>query len=256
MQLCMPPIRKFEAFFCVLTVLIIFLPLNCGVFAASPIGKVASSGHVLIAGSVAPTGTVILSGERVAAENAPVLVTFQKGGSVLLNEGAAATFSQNGNLLLIQPDKGTLNYNFPAKEEVRIQAGTNLIASLPGNVGAFMVNSAGRLSNPEASEAPVPLPQGVKGNLTKGGNRFTDSSAKWDKDKLKGQSLVIIGQKYKIESNTDKTITIVGTFALDTGSYGYDVKKAGMSAGAKAGIGIAVAGGAGGGIMAMGGKSK
>jgi hypothetical protein len=256
-------------------VILTMLPFSFSAsLAASPIGKVACLGTVSIEGSAAPTGTVVLSGERIAAQQTPALVTLQKGGSVLLNEGAAATFSRNGNMLLVKADKGTISFNFPAGEAVRINAGSrNYVASESGSAGVITVasNVAPVISVASGSVfATVNAVQGAKGNLTKGGSTFTDPSANWKPGEWNGKYLNIGGKSYKIVSNTGTTLKIEGDFAIDTGSYGYEVgakitgpgsgaggggTHAGMGAGTKALIVVAVAGGATGGIIAATSKS-
>jgi hypothetical protein len=249
---------------CVLTVFA-NLPVSFG--GALPIGKVVTTGVVSVGESKTPSGTVLFSGERIAAEEAAALVTFREGGSVLLNEGAAATFSRDGELLLIRADRGSINFNFLPGEEVRIQTGSReYVSSKSGVAGEISVNAAGEpvvlVARGEATSLGAQesgAAKGGKGNLTKGGNTFTDPAARWPVNKLQGSRLVINGRQYQIVSNTENTIKVDAAFTLDTGSYSYFVTapivKTGMSSGKKAAIGLAVAGGATGGIIAITRKS-
>jgi len=222
----------FALLLCTLPILLI-LPFSFGgVSVGIPVGKTISSGVVSIAGSSAPSGTVVLSGERIVAQKAPVQIAFRQGGSVLLNEGASATFSQNGDLLLIQADSGTMNFNFLPGEKVRVQTGSrSYVSSESGSIGEIKVTPSGEPAVSVASGNLYALnvtttaasAQASKGNLTKGGDSFTDSNAKWKANELKDGRLDVGGKQFKIVSNTDKIIKIQGTFSLDTGSYSYAV---------------------------------
>jgi hypothetical protein len=261
------PLRNkiIAAFLCALTISVI-LPFSFGgASVALPIGKTASSGTVSIAGSTAPSGTAVFSGERVVAQGAPALIALRQGGSILLGEGAAATFSQNGGFLVIQAYMGTLSFNFLPGGQIRIQAGSrSYVASESGSVGEIAVTpeggsavsvASGSLTAFDSSASAAQLQN--KGNLTKGSDSFTDPNAHWASNSLQGGVLDVGGRQYKIVSNTEKTIRIQGTFALDTGSYNYSIiiypsgrSRSGMSTRTKAIIGVAAAGGAAGGIIA------
>jgi len=267
MRTCSPLKQVFVLALCVLTSFEM-LPFSFG-GAVLPIGKVATSGTVSIEGSIVPTGSVILSGERIAAQQAPVLVMLREGGSVLLSEGGAATFSRNDSQLLIQPESGTMNFNFLPGQNVQIRAGSrNYIAANSHNVGAITMGpngeSAVSMSEGSVSDAaaktPAPKSQASnKGTLTKGGNTFTVDDAKWVPDSLKNQTLIIGGKKFKIIANTINAIQIEGVFGLATGAYGFAVSAAvvagGMSAAAAASIAIAGAAGTTGGVVAATRKS-
>jgi hypothetical protein len=90
----------------------------------SPIGRVATSGRVFINGTLAPIGTVLCSDDRVAVSGSSARITLKGGNSVLLTESAAALFSRSGNTLVIQVDKGIIEFSFAAGEAVSIKAGT------------------------------------------------------------------------------------------------------------------------------------
>ena len=260
--------KAFSAFLCNLTILLILPFAFGGVSIALPIGKMTSSGIVSISGFKVPSGTAVLSGERIVAQEAPALIAFWNGSSVLLSEDATATFSRNANLLLIQAHSGTIGFNLLPGEKARIQAGSRSYgASESGSVGEIIVTPAGGSSvtvtagSLFALDVAASAAQSQGGNLTRGGDSFTDPTAHWTADELKGSHLGIGRRRFKIVSNTDKTIRIKGTFPLDTGSYSYSIlyppAHSGMSAKSKAIIGVAGAGGAAAGIIAWQvGKSK
>jgi hypothetical protein len=221
----------FASLLCTLPILLI-LPFSFGgVSVGIPVGKTISSGVVSIAGSSAPSGTVVLSGERIVAQKAPVQIAFRQGGSVLLNEGAGATFSQNGDLLLIQADSGTMSFNFLPGENVRVQTGSrSYVSSESGSIGEIKFTPSGESVSVASGNlyalnvtTNAASTQTNKGSLTKGGDSFTDSNAKWKANELKDGRLDVSGKQFKIVSNTDKTIKIQGTFSLETGSYTYAV---------------------------------
>jgi hypothetical protein len=255
--------RLFASSLSALTLLVI-IPFSLGgTSAALPIGQTTSSGVVSIAGSTAPSGTVVFSGERVMAQEAPALISFRQGGSVLLNEGAGATFSRNGDVLLIQASNGTMSFNLPAGEKVRIQAGShNYVSSESGSVGEItmvpegapsVLVASGNLYALNAAASVAAAQDQPKGNLTKGSNSFTDPNAKWKPDQYKNYGLLINGKQFTVVSNTEKTIKIKETFSLNTGTYSYSIgglKHAGMSKNTKIVIGVAVAGGGAGAAIA------
>jgi hypothetical protein len=241
--------------------IIVLLPLAFGDMPNGlPIGKTASSGIVSIAGSTAPSGTVVFSGERVVAQDSPALISFRQGGSILLGEGAGAKFSRNGDLLLIQADSGTMSFNLPPGEKVRIQAGSrSYVSSESGSVGEITVApngesalsvASGKLYALNTATSGTQTQENKKGNLTKGGNSFSDPNANWKPDELVNRNLKINGKPFTIVSNTEKTIKIKETFSLDTGVYVYSISEppvigksrtklyiaAGAGAGAAAGI--------------------
>lgn len=233
---------------------------------SSPIGKLATSGRVSIDGTSAPTGTVVFSGDRIATQEFPALISFLKGSSVVLTQGTTASFSRSGKALMIIAEKGVLGFNFLAGEDVSIQAGTcKFTASardqaitgelaLSSRGEAEMSVSSGNFSvsntatgvrsevSPSSGEVPAQLWFGI-GNLAKGRNTLSDPSKKWEADELKGMILEVSGEQHKIRSNTATTITIEGVWALATGAYDYGIEKGGVSTGAKVAIAAAVGGG-------------
>lgn len=249
---------------CMLTVSVT-APLSLAeVVGSSPIGKLATSGRVSIEGVAAPTGTVVFAGESVATEESPAVITFLQGSSVMLTPGAAATFSRSGKTLVIHADKGVIGFDFVPGEDVRIQAGAyQLTASahdravagglaLAADGRVAMSLSSGRFaalntvsgirSEVTPTEAAELLPpQTGKGNLTKGGNTFTDPNANWTRDSLKGKTIRVGGEKHTVISNTSNTITIDGTWSVNTGVYGYSVVAAGAVAAGAAGAGLSAA---------------
>ena len=234
---------------------------------SSPIGKLATSGRVSIDGTSAPTGTVVFSGDRIATQEFPALISFLKGSSVVMTQGTTASFSRSGKALTIIAGKGVLGFNFLAGEDVIIQAGTykftasGLDQAITGELAlsskgeAEMSVSSGNFSvsntatgdrsqvSPSSGQVPAQLWFG-KGDLTKGRNTFSNPSVKWEADELKGMILEVRGEKHKILSNTATTVTIEGVWALATGAYDYVIEKGGISTGAKVAIAAAAGGGA------------
>jgi hypothetical protein len=238
-----------------------------------PIGKLATPGSVSIGGTSAPTGTVIFSGERITTQESPALVTFLKGSSVVMSQGTSAVFSRSGTSLEIIADRGVIGFHLLPGEEVSIQAGTyrftasgldRILAgelALSSNGEAEMSVSSGNFSvintatgsrfevSPSSSDVPSQLWFG-KGNLTNGRDTLTDPTKNWQANELKGKRLEVGGEKHKILSNTDTTITIEGAWALATGAYDYGIIKGGISAGTKAAIAVAAGGGGAVGVWA------
>ena len=235
---------------------------------SSPIGKLATSGRVSIDGTSAPTGTVVFSGDRIATQEFPALISFLEGSSVVMTQGTTASFSRSGKALTIIAGKGVLGFNFLAGEDVIIQAGTykftasGLDQAITGELAlsskgeAEMSVSSGNFSvsntatgdrsevSPSSGQVPAQLWFG-KGDLTKGRNTLTNPSVKWEADALKGMILEVRGEKHKIRSNTATTITIEGVWALATGAYDYviQIERGGVSTGAKVAIAAAAGGG-------------
>jgi hypothetical protein len=228
----------------------------------------------------APTGTAVFSGDSVSTQESPALIAFREGSSVVLAQRAAAMFSQTGKRLVVRANEGTIGFNFIPGEDVSLQAGAyqfvasardcvnagelalgadgRVVMSLTsGSFSAIDTTTGARLEISPAS-APEPLPQqAAKGNLTKGGNTFTDPAAKWTTDSLKGRTITVSGETHRIVSNTFMTIRIEGTWRLNTGTYGYSIGAAaaagaaagaGLSAGARAAIVTAFVAAAGAGI--------
>jgi hypothetical protein len=234
------------------------------ILASSPIGKLATTGSVSIGGVTAPTGTAVFSGDSVSTQESAALITFRAGGRVVLAQHAAATFSQAGERLVVHADKGVIGFNFVPGEDVSIQAGTyEFVASAPerahtgevtlaenssvvmslasGTFSALDTASGARFDVlPESAPEPLPQQQAGKGSLTKGGNTFTDQTANWAADSLKGGTITVNGEKHKIVSNTPMMIKILGTWHLNTGTYGYSVATAAAAAAAAAGVGLSV----------------
>jgi len=248
---------------CILTISVTSPFSSAEVLGSSPIGKLATAGSVSIGGVSAPTGTAVFSGDSVSTQESPVLVTFREGSSVVLAQRAAATFSRAGKKLVVHADKGAMDFNFIPGEDVSIQAGRyqfvvssrdranagelalaadgRVVMSLTsGSFSALDTTSGARLEVSPAS-VPEPLPQQtLKGSLTKGRNTFTDQTANWTADSLKGRTITVSGETHKIKSNTLMTIIIEGIWKLNTGTYGYSLGAA-VAAGAAAGVGLSIA---------------
>jgi hypothetical protein len=182
----------------------------------------------------------------------------------MLTSGAAATFSSAGKTLLIHAEKGIISFNFIPGEEVSIQAGAYQFTASTldrANTGEIALAADGRVAmslssgsfsaldtangmrsevTPKEAAELLP-PQTGKGSLTKGGNTFTDPNAHWWTDSQKGKTIRVGGETHTIVSNTANTITIDGTWTLNTGAYGYSVAAAGAAAAGAAGVGLSVA---------------
>lgn len=265
---------------CILTISVTSPFSSAEVLGSSPIGKLATAGSVSIGGVAAPTGTAVFSGDSVSTQESPALIAFREGSSVVLAQRAAATFSREGKRLVVHADQGAMDFNFIPGEDVSLQAGAyQFVASsrdranagelalvadgrvviwlTSGSFSALDTASGARFDLSPAS-APEPLPQQAgKGSLTKGGNTFTDQTANWAADSLKGRTITISGETHRIKSNTLMTIIIEGAWRLNTGTYGYSLGAAvaagaaagaGLSAGAKVAIVTAFVAGAGVGI--------
>jgi hypothetical protein len=249
---------------CIVTVSVTAPFSSAEVVGSLPIGKLATSGEAFIGGVPAPTGTVVFSDESVATGESPTVITFLQGSSVMLTPGAAATFSRAGKTLVVRADKGIIGFNFAPGEDVNIRAGAYQFIASTGdraNAGELALAADGRVAMSlssgsfsvlhitsgmrsevtptEATELLPPPPS--KGSLTKGGNTFTDPNAHWYTDSLKGKTIRVGGETHTIVSNTANTITIDGTWTLNTGAYGYSVAAVGAAATGAAGAGLSVA---------------
>lgn len=229
---------------------------------SSPIGKLATAGNVSIGGVTAPTGTAVFSGDAVSAGESPALITFREGSTVALAQRAAATFSRTGKRLVVHANEGVIGFNFIPGEDVSIQAGAyqfvasardrahtgeltlaadrSVVMSLTSGSFSALDTASGVRFDVSPASAPESLPQQIgKGSLTKGGNTFTDQTANWTANSLKGRTITVSGETHKIVSNTLMTVKIEGTWRLNTGTYGYSVGAA-AAAGAAAGAGLSV----------------
>jgi len=252
-----PGTKVFASVLCLLAINVT-LPLSWAETAAFPMGAIVTRGTVTVGNSVAPTGTTVFAGDRVVA-NEPALINFSSGSRVEMTK-AAATFSRQGKILLVRADEGFLRFNFLRGEEAEIDAGNYRFASFgnAAHVGELGVNRNGQLvltvseggfdslNTASGEHAGVLLGSPFmamdvegKGTLTKGGKTLTDTTKSFQTDELKGKCVVANGEAYPITANTATTITIKGSWKLDTGTYDYKVvdctKEALVAAGATAG---------------------
>lgn len=237
--------------------------------AASPLGAVVTAGTVTVGSSVAPTGTTIFVGDRVATSDTPALINFNSGSRIEMTK-AAATFSRQGEALVVQASQGLLRFNFTKGEEVQISAGRynfTAVGKDSAHAGELGLNQNGQVVlavaegvfaslNTVTHERTEVLPNSPliatdlsgQGTVSKNGNTLTDASKSYQPDELKGKCIVAGGEAHQIVGNSAATITIKGTWKLNSGSYDYKVvdctKDALVAAGATAAAAAAVATGA------------
>jgi hypothetical protein len=231
----------------VVSILTIFVTIPFSVaetVAASPLGVVVTQGTVTVGNSIAPTGTTLFAGDRVAATNQPALISFNSGGRIEMTK-AVATLSREGDTLVVHPVEGLLRFNFVKGEEVRINAGRynftavgrdsahtgelglnrNGQVVLAMNEGAF--NSLDTVSGANTEVSPGnPLEvtdlEG-KGILKKSGNTLTDSSKAFFTDALNQKCIVSEKEAYRIASNNANVIKIKGSWKANSGSHAYKI---------------------------------
>ncbi len=114
-------VRALAITLCLLTV-IVTAPFSAAeTVAASPLGTIVTNGNVTVGNLNAPTGTTIFTGDKVTSVQ-PTLINFS-GGSRIEMTKSAATFSRQGNTVVVQADEGLLRFNFKKGESVQINAG-------------------------------------------------------------------------------------------------------------------------------------
>jgi len=191
---------------------------------------------------------------------------------------AAATFSRQGETLVVNASNGLLRFNFKKGEPVQINAGRYQFTSLGNGTaheGELGLNQNGQIAmaltegvftamntvNGEAFEVSPSSPmlmldQEGTGKLARGGKTLTDQPKMWRANELKGLCIVVGQEAYSILSNTANTITINGTWKSANGSVSYKVvscdKDSLMAAGASAGAASAAAVGTAAGAAATG----
>jgi hypothetical protein len=224
---------------------------------------------VTVGNSVAPTGTTVFPGDRIVTSE-PALINFSNGSRIEMTK-AAATFSRQGNTLVVAANRGLLRFNFLKGEEVQINAGRYSFTSVgkdSAHVGELGLNRNGQVVltaaegvftclNTASGEVAEVLPNGSfvatelsgQGTVTKGGKTLTDSTKSYQTDELKGKCLVAGGEAYTITGNTATVITVKGSWKVNSGSYEYKITDctkdaliaAGATAGAAAGAATAAA---------------
>ena len=256
-------------------------------FATSPLGAMTTSGKVTVGNSVASTGTTIFSGDRVITQDAPALINFSSGSRVEMTK-AAATFTRQGRVLAVQASNGLLRFNFEKGENVNIKAGKYNFSSAGNgtahagelglnkngqvvmalNKGIFAAHDTvtGERTEITPNSPLVMLDQSGQGSVSKGGKTLSDASKSWQMNELKGKCVVSGGEAHVITGNTGNTLTIRGSWGLNTGSHDYTVTDCtrdalvaagatAASAGAAASAGGAAAGAAAAGAGAAGGAA-
>jgi hypothetical protein len=113
--------------------------------AASPLGTIVTQGSVFVGNASAPTGTTIFAGDKVTSSQ-PTLINFGSGSRIEMTK-AAATFSRNGKLLVVNADQGLIRFNFVKGESVQINAGKFRITgtSESNHIGELGLNTKGQL---------------------------------------------------------------------------------------------------------------
>jgi hypothetical protein len=114
-------------------------------FSATPMGSITAPKSVTVGSKLAPTGTTIFAGDRVASEG-PALISLT-GGSRIEMTKAAATLNRQGNTLFVQASEGLLRFNFVKGEVVKINAGKYTFSSAKGSahVGQLGLNNRGEV---------------------------------------------------------------------------------------------------------------
>jgi hypothetical protein len=112
---------------------------------ASPLGTIVTQGSVIVGNTSAPTGTTIFAGDKVTS-NQPALISFNSGSRIEMTK-AAATFSRQGKVLVVNADQGLIRFNFVKGESVQINAGKFRITgtSESGYIGELGLNAKGQL---------------------------------------------------------------------------------------------------------------
>jgi len=246
--------------------------------AASALGVVVTQGTVTVGNSVAPTGTTVFAGDRIAATDHPALISLNSGGRIELTK-AVTTLSREGNTLIVQPVEGLLRFNFVKGEEVRINTGRynfTAVGKDSAHTGELGLNRNGQvvLSLTEGSFASVDTMNGQqtevspnkplqiivlqgKGTVAKDGKTLTDPSKSYALNALDQKCIVAEKEAHPIASNNATVITIKGSWKLNSGVHDYKVtdcsKDALIAAGVPANAAGAAAGAAAGGAAAGGG---
>jgi hypothetical protein len=230
---------------------------------AVPIGRLATSGQVAIGTASAPTGTAIFSGDRLAASDAPALVTLPGGSSVSLTPGASATFSRDGSAVFVKAEAGTIGFRFLPRQQARMQAGPyQFTPSAPDRpnageltVGAdgqvIMALSSGSLSAVDTAtgkpfdvsatpQGPPRTPPTGTGTLVNDSNTLSDAAHRWPENALRGKCVVARGEAHRIVANKANTLEIAGTWLLFSGKYDYTITECTAAALDNAGAAIGV----------------
>jgi hypothetical protein len=112
---------------------------------ATPLGTIVAPVSVTVGNAIAPTGTTIFAGDRVASDS-PALISLTNGSRIEMTK-AAATFNRQGNTLVVQASEGLLRFNFVKGEDIKINAGKYTFSSSNGSahVGELALNSKGEV---------------------------------------------------------------------------------------------------------------
>ena len=225
--------------------LLVSLPVIslAGGSASPPLGTVVTSERVIISGQPAPTGTTLFSGDRLKVGNAPALVRFNSGGRIQMIS-AAATFRQDGDFLIIEPEYGLLLFNFGAKDNVRIVSGGREFTLRPQSapcLGSLALNRNGQIAlglvkgefdlrmadggrRTISSSTPlVVLNESGNAWLSRGGNKLVDESKSWNADELEGMSVRVGGETHEIIGNSGDCIYLDGKWSQSSGNYEYEI---------------------------------
>jgi len=213
--------------------------------AGVPLGSMVAPDRATVGALSAPTGTTIFAGDRVVTNETPALINFSSGGGVELTR-AAASFTRDGQVLVIAATNGLLRFNFKRGEAVKIEAGHYRFTSAgngTAHIGELGLNQSGQiamslregvfsavdLSKGERSEVTPDTPLVAlditgRGNLTKAGKTVTDTTKTWKVDEHKGKCVEVDGVEYEIESNAATTLTIKGVWKANTATWDYTIK--------------------------------
>ncbi|HUJ88568.1 MAG TPA: hypothetical protein VLX12_00115, partial [Syntrophorhabdales bacterium] len=233
--------------------------------AAPPLGTIVTAGTVTVGNSVAPTGTTVFAGDKIAAMSQPALINLVSGSRIEMTK-AVMTLSRRGKSLVVQANEGLLRFNFLKGEEVEINAGRYRFTAVGGDsahIGELGLNKNGQValavtegifasqdtvSGERKEVTPKNQPQTTllegKGRVTKNGNTVTVITEPYNnKNELKGKCIVAGNDAGKdvhsIESNTETIITISGSWKLKSATYDYKItncnKEALVDAGAEEG---------------------
>jgi len=207
-----------------------------------PLGAIVTPGTVVVGNTVAPTGTTVFAGDRIATSSVPALISFTSGSRVEMTQ-AAATFSRQGQTFVVRASQGLLRFNFKKGEAVQIIAGDysfDAVASDSAHVGELGLNPTGQVvlavtegvfaalntaTGARTEVLPnsplVAMDQGGKGSVARNGKTLTDAAGSYKADELKCKCIVAASEAYQVVGNTATIVTIKGAWKANSGTYDY-----------------------------------
>jgi hypothetical protein len=212
----------------------------------SSLGVIAASDRIIINGLAASGGTTVFPGDTIEARDGPALLSFHDGNRVELVK-AKATFTREGQRLILQPQTGLLRFNFKEGQDVLILAGRYHLVSgdkKTPSIGGLAINQNGQLAvklclgtllatgNQQSETYRVTpekslliLRQVGLGNLHHGEDTLADATKAWQIDELKGQNIRIGDETHVILSNGETSLTIDAVWEKPSECYPYEIKE-------------------------------